>query len=371
AIAILGWNSFSLKGVPGRLDHISDTCRAIQIMLYVGAKMRQRTTDASHHLEDSLHHTWVHIGWGRGAHANSSAGCSIAVSKRHFRKIDIVKVLHPLRPDLRGRAGAVELHRGQLRLRLIVAYFPPRPNGAGHHQRWKAGCRRLWSWVLQTLTAAPARVTPILFTDLRQGLGRRSRHLYTDNAIGSYHASDETEFGRFIHDQLLTRQLTAISAHIDVGNTYYGPNKARSRIDYFIGYDNPMEIVKYVKLNCKIHTKLRSLLHVADHVPMIMQIKMPISGVNITNNNIRWDFGLLAAGLQTGAHRVSFLNDVYAEIGKHKEEDNHNGTNKLDLNDSVCLKNALTVEPGDYPLITQPCARSNDAYEHTNDGWIT
>ncbi|CAK0836040.1 unnamed protein product [Prorocentrum cordatum] len=200
---------------------------------------------------DSLHHTWVHFGWGRGARTNSSAGCSIAASKRLFRKIDIVKVLHPLQPDLRGRAGAVELHRGQLRLRLIVAY----------------------------------------------------------------HASDETEFGRFIHDQLLTHQLTAINTHIHVGNTYYGPNKARSRIYYFIGYDNLMEIVKYVKLNWNIHTKLRSLLHVADHVPMIMQI----SGVNITNHNIRWDFGLLAAGLQTGAHRVSFLNDVYAEIGKHKE----------------------------------------------------
>ncbi|CAK0906176.1 unnamed protein product, partial [Prorocentrum cordatum] len=86
------------------------------------------------------------------------------------------------------------------------------------------------------------------------GLGRRSRHLYTDNAIGRYHASDETEFGRFIHDQLLTHQLTAINTHIGVGNTYYGPNKARSRIDYFIGYDNLMEIVKYVKLNWKIHT---------------------------------------------------------------------------------------------------------------------
>eukprot|EP00959_Pyramimonas_sp_CCMP1952_P344503 7215340-Pyramimonas_sp.AAC.1 len=77
-----------------------------------------------------------------------------------------------------------------------------------------------------------------------------------------------------------------------------------------------MEIVKYAKLNWKIHTKLRSLLHVADHVPMIMQIKMPVSGANITNNSIRWDFGLLAAGLQTGAHRASFLTDVSAEIDK-------------------------------------------------------
>eukprot|EP00959_Pyramimonas_sp_CCMP1952_P322436 6747326-Pyramimonas_sp.AAC.1 len=50
-----------------------------------------------------------------------------------------------------------------------------------------------------------------------------------------------------------------------------------------------------------------------------MQIKMPVSGANIKNNNIRWDFGLLAAGLQTGARRAAFLNDVYAEISKRRE----------------------------------------------------
>ncbi|CAK0901252.1 unnamed protein product, partial [Prorocentrum cordatum] len=168
-------------------------------------------------------------------------------------------------------------------------------------------------------TDIPIRVMPILFTDLNQGPGRRSRQRRTDNAIGSYQPSDETELGRLIHDKFLTHQLTAINMHIDVGNTYYGHNKARSSINYFIGHDNFMEIVKHVKLNWKIHTKLSSLLHVADHIPMIMQIKMPVSGANITNNNIRWDYGLLAAGLQTGAHRASSLNDAYAEISKHKE----------------------------------------------------
>ncbi|CAK0804554.1 unnamed protein product [Prorocentrum cordatum] len=216
-------------------------------------------------------------------------------------------------------AGAAELHRGQLRSRLTAAYSPPRPNGAGHYQHWKAGCRRPWSWVPQAHTDIPIRVMPILFTDLNQGPGRRSRQRRTDNAIGSYQPSDETELGRLIHDKFLTHQLTAINMHIDVGNTYYGHNKARSSINYFIGHDNFMEIVKHVKLNWKIHTKLSSLLHVADHIPMIMQIKMPVSGANITNNNIRWDCGLLAAGLQTGAHRASSLNDAYAEISKHKE----------------------------------------------------
>ncbi|CAK0799309.1 unnamed protein product [Prorocentrum cordatum] len=172
---------------------------------------------------------------------------------------------------------------------------------------------------IEANTDIPIRVMPILFTDLNQGPGRRSRQRRTDNAIGSYQPSDETELGRLIHDKFLTHQLTAINMHIDVGKTYYGHNKARSSINYVIGHDNFMEIVKHVKLNWKIHTKLSSLLHVADHIPMIMQIKMSVSGANITNNNTRWDYGLLAAGPQTGAHRASSLNDAYAEISKDKE----------------------------------------------------
>ncbi|CAK0851510.1 unnamed protein product [Prorocentrum cordatum] len=172
---------------------------------------------------------------------------------------------------------------------------------------------------IEAHTDIPIRVMPILFTDLNQGPGRRSRQRRTDNAIGSYQPSDETELGRLIHDKFLTHQLTVINMHIDVGNTYCGHNNARSSINYFIGHDNFMEIVKHVKLNWKIHTKLNSLLHVADHIPMIMQIKMPVSGANIMNDNIRWDYGLLAAGLQTGARRASSLNDAYAEISKDKE----------------------------------------------------
>eukprot|EP00959_Pyramimonas_sp_CCMP1952_P179962 3763260-Pyramimonas_sp.AAC.1 len=37
----------------------------------------------------------------------------------------------------------------------------------------------------------------------------------------------------------------------------------------------------------------------------------------------------------------------------------------------TALKNALTVEPDDYSSIMQPYARSKDACERTNDGWIT
>ncbi|CAK0896190.1 unnamed protein product, partial [Prorocentrum cordatum] len=318
-ITILGWSPFSLKGEPGRLDLISDTCRSYQAILCVGTKIRQRTPDTPHHVDESLHHDWVHFGWGRGAHTNSSAGCSVALAKRHFRRSDIVKILHPPTPDLRGRAGAVEVHRGPLRLRFVTAYFPPRPNGPGQHRAWRHGCQRLWSWVLTAVHDVPSRVTPILFTDLNQGLGRRARQPFTDTSIGPHQGGDETEFGRHVHDQMLRYELTAYNTHADAGYTYYGPNRSRSRIDYFIGPDNVTEIIKYIRLNWKIHSILRCLHHVPDHIPMAMQLKVPVSSGSPLQHHIPWDWGLLAAGLQVGHQRATFIQDVATTIESHRE----------------------------------------------------
>ncbi|CAK0868886.1 unnamed protein product, partial [Prorocentrum cordatum] len=318
-ITILGWDPFSLKGEPGRLDLISDTCRSYQAILCVGTKIRQRTPDTPHHVDESLHHHWVHFGWGRGAHTNSSAGCSVALAKRHFRRSDIVKILHPPTPDLRGRAGAVEVHRGPLRLRFVTAYFPPRPNGPGQHRAWRHGCQRLWSWVLTAVRDVPSRVTPILFTDLNQGLGRRARQPFTDTSIGPHQGGDETEFGRYVHDQMLRNELTAYNTHADVGYTYYGPKRSRSRIDYFIGPDNVTEIIKYIRLNWKIHSILRCLHHAPDHIPMAMQLKVPVSSGSPLQHHIPWDWGLLAAGLQVGHQRATFIQDVATTIESHRE----------------------------------------------------
>eukprot|EP00959_Pyramimonas_sp_CCMP1952_P433225 9072215-Pyramimonas_sp.AAC.1 len=63
-------------------------------------------------------------------HASALAHCSVVFAKKHYRPTDIANVLYP-GPEVRGRGGVVEVHRGVLRMRCIVAYFAPRPAARG------------------------------------------------------------------------------------------------------------------------------------------------------------------------------------------------------------------------------------------------
>ncbi|CAK0868732.1 unnamed protein product [Prorocentrum cordatum] len=97
-------------------------------------------------------------------------------------------------------------------------------------------------------------------------------------------AHDETEFGRYVHDQLLHHELTAINAHTDVG-----------------------------------YTRLRALLHAPDHIPMLTQIKISFRSDCPTQSPIKWDHGIMAARLQTGEMREEFIHDVAHHINHHRE----------------------------------------------------
>ena len=98
-----------------------------------------------------------------------------------------------------------------------------------------------------------------------------------------------------------------------------GPNRFRTRIGYSIGPDCVVEILKYVRLNWKRHCLLRSLARAADLAPMIMQVKVPISGQTPINNAIKWDWGLLAAGVHAGRQREGFVADVAMHVERYKE----------------------------------------------------
>eukprot|EP00959_Pyramimonas_sp_CCMP1952_P286393 5988402-Pyramimonas_sp.AAC.2 len=108
--------------------------------------------------------------------------------------------------------------------------------------------------------------------------------------------------------------LSALNSHADVGHTYYGPKKSRSRIDYFIVSHNLREIIRSIRLDWRAHKRVRGLEHVPDNIPMVMRICMPINTTNPLESRMVWDWGALAAGLQTGYKRVEFLTDLAAYL---------------------------------------------------------
>ena len=88
--------------------------------------VRCRADGAKYVEERGVYHQWFHFPWGRGAHTNCSAGCSIALQLKRYAKASITNSDAPPR-HLQGRGGMIQLAQGDHRVRLIVAYFAPKP----------------------------------------------------------------------------------------------------------------------------------------------------------------------------------------------------------------------------------------------------
>ena len=65
-------------------------------------------------------------GWQNTRHSNRSAGCSIFVKTRRWRKRDLCQV-YSTPAVLQGRVGGARLRTGRSDVAMLVAYFPPKP----------------------------------------------------------------------------------------------------------------------------------------------------------------------------------------------------------------------------------------------------
>ena len=138
----IGWNPLSLISYPGRMEAISYEFRQQYGLLCPGTHVRQKH-NLAHHREDTQNHFWVHWGWGRSPHTNSSCGCAIAINRRRFHPRHLTRIGSPPAP-LQGRGGSVDITRWHFRVRLIVGYLPPIPHNANAKmtepiflRRWK------------------------------------------------------------------------------------------------------------------------------------------------------------------------------------------------------------------------------------------
>lgn len=78
---------------------------------------------------------FIHFGWKQGPFSNSSAGCTIGLSRRFSEKC-ITRVEAP--PEallIHGRGGSVQIEQGLVGVRLLVGYFPPPQKNHSRNQR--------------------------------------------------------------------------------------------------------------------------------------------------------------------------------------------------------------------------------------------
>eukprot|EP00959_Pyramimonas_sp_CCMP1952_P413011 8654652-Pyramimonas_sp.AAC.1 len=124
--------------------------------------------------------------------------------------------------------------------------LPPRPSPGTQAQlrHWKLTFVKLWEWVRHEASSAPARIVPVIFTDLNQQLGRVNRPPVIDDSIGQFQPGPETEVGQRVHRDLLNMEIMAPNTYYDLGFSFYGLRESRSRIDYFMTPQSLLPLVR-------------------------------------------------------------------------------------------------------------------------------
>ena len=165
------WNPMHLTG-PYRQEEISEYFARTSVAVFPGTAVRSWAGEA-HHKNQLRFHLGLHFGWLPSPLVNKSAGCAIYLERKRFPD-RAVRQVHTPPKELLGRGGGVDLESGTTRLRILVAYFPPRPRGKGAKtaiETWKTTCTKLLNWLMALVAATPARFTPMVGCDINSGLG--------------------------------------------------------------------------------------------------------------------------------------------------------------------------------------------------------
>ena len=237
------YNPLSLGGA-GRSREVSLAFKHTAIVGLPGTQIRAPAGELAMSRSEDCHHH-VQFGWQRGPMTNKSAGCSIYLNKRYFKAENIRKVMTPP-PVLAGRGGAIRLSSGWFDYTVIVAYFPPRPQLKALQAAYQKTVTLLRRWIDKILSEAPARSTPLLFTDLNDttAIPAAGTHVEgSERAIGTVRGEDEHFAATSMRELTTLHHMSLVNTFMSGNDTYFAYNKS-SRIDYIAVPQNLMESVE-------------------------------------------------------------------------------------------------------------------------------
>ena len=240
-------------------------------------------------------------------------------NKEKFSPRDIKKIEIPP-SSITGRAGKIRIANKRADLTLIAAYFiPPSTILKGRTQAAK-GNTIIADTIEKWLLDAPLRSTPVVGTDLNDGLGIMQEQVGLDNIedkIGPHLPSQEGLSGSLFRKILCNCDLSAVNTFWkECKETYIGPRGSSSRIDFIA---IPTDMMQHVT-NCKTLINLArkiapfNSIRVIDHVPLYLEFRAP-SGCGIVHGNIiRFDRDAIMDALLNGKKRWEFCKEVYEKV---------------------------------------------------------
>ena len=182
----------------------------------------------------------LHTGWQKSSMSNKSCGASIFWGKR-FKKAKMHPTLE-LSGLPQGRAIASRAQGKYYDLTVISAYFPPVPNSAAELATYRQCCELIVSWITKVIKDTPNASTPILFSDVNDGIGKQ----LISSLAGREVLEIETKVvhprakrvekveggaGSLIRPMLEHFEMVSMSSWLDDRDTYFG-NHSSSLIDH-------------------------------------------------------------------------------------------------------------------------------------------
>ncbi|CAK0822016.1 unnamed protein product [Prorocentrum cordatum] len=270
------------------------------------------------------YHTAYEFGWERGRYTNKSAGCTVLLRSRVFRRCHVVDIRHPP-GELAGRGGLVRVRSGVFDIAIIAAYFPPQSNMTADH--WRQCCRKLAGWMHKSVQEAKQRSLVIVGADCNCGFGlRRTGHGIATTTVGHQHIGQygnhfENEVPLELWRLLEMENMAAVDTFHPVGPTYFGTQSQSSPDHIFV----PSEAVSSTVRCCALRNAMRDLQAIPDcrprdHAPLLWQVRYTLQAPPGPKGGPVWDKDLVVRLLRHDGFGAEVLGELERRSASHPRE---------------------------------------------------
>ncbi|CAK0810231.1 unnamed protein product, partial [Prorocentrum cordatum] len=265
-----------------RLEEISMQTANIDVYAAIGTGRAARDDD---YTKCQLpNHQCIQFGWRKAASVNNSCGLAVLLNKRLSGRVQRV-VAPPTTSGITGRIGMITVTVGTIDLALFPTYIPPRGMAVNTH---KGITRNILKWTQSELDKLGHNCLPIILGDYNCAFGMRRdttgrKYIEATESIGIEEPALENITSSQMRDFLDDDHLAITDTFRRTGPTYYGGART-SKIDHValpatalcrVRQTNPL-------LGLARRLQLHVSAHLADHVPMCMNLDVRIAKTHIS-----------------------------------------------------------------------------------------
>lgn len=265
---------------------------------------------------NNFFHLWHFPAKADATHSNKASGITLGLSRRHFKKELVSRVIAPPAHML-GRMAILRVKCPEADIAIIAVYLPPNPQDPQSRRQ----VNDLISWIDQFIAHLPEGCLPMLMGDLNAHLGlQKEGHEWQNSssvAVGMEQAVKENYNGTQVRKSLGKHYMTAVNTHSCCHATFY-PSLSfaePSRVDYIC---LPTSLLRNV-MACEVWRSSGDTLQPfakarrREHRPLVIRFtharpKQPLV------IQVRWDYVKLYGAAREGRGKREFLQAVESKV---------------------------------------------------------